>query len=279
MMGIHGLDREFLRKNYIMEPLVNRRTFLAMTGAATAAASMGLAACATAQTPPAQAPVGGKPGVAAAPMAGMLMAGYDSKADQYVLPPLPYEPAALEPSIDAQTMSIHHGKHHQGYVNGLNKALDQLKAARSESDFATIKHLSREVSFNGGGHVLHSIFWQNMAPTKKGGGGEPSGALANAIARDFGSVDAFRKHFSAAAAAVEGSGWAVLGREPISGKLLVIQGEKQQNLGIWGLEPLLVLDVWEHAYYIKYQNRRADYVKAWWDVVNWSDVATRATQG
>lgn len=260
-----------------MEPLVNRRTFLAMTGAATAAASMGLAACATAQTPQVKAAAAGE--ASAASSAGLLMAGYDSKADQYVLPALPYDPAALEPSIDAQTMSIHHGKHHQGYVNGLNKALDKLKAARSDGDYSAIKHLSRDVSFNGGGHVLHSIFWQNMAPAKKGGGGEPGGELAKAITRDFGSVDAFRNHFSAAAGAVEGSGWAVLGKEPIGGRLLVIQGEKQQNLGIWGLEPLLVLDVWEHAYYIKYQNRRTDYVKAWWDVVNWSDVAQRAALG
>lgn len=260
-----------------MEPTVNRRTFLAMTGAATAAASMGLAACATAQTPAkASSAAGVQPKAMAAPMAGLLMAGYDSKTDKYVLPPLPYANDALEPSIDALTMSIHHDKHHQGYVNGLNKALDQLKAARKEGDYSTIKHLSRDVSFNGGGHVLHSIFWQNMAPAKKGGGGEPTGALAKEIVRDFGSVDAFRKQFSAAAGAVEGSGWGVLGREPISGRLLVIQGEKQQNLGIWGLDPLLVLDVWEHAYYVKYQNRRTDYVKAWWDVVNWKDVATRA---
>ena len=261
-----------------MEPLVNRRTFLAMTGAATAAASMGMAACATAQTTDNGAAAGVQSKGLAAPMAGLLMAGYDSKTDKYVLPELPYEPASLEPSIDAQTMAIHHGKHHQGYVNGLNKTLDKLKAARSDGDFSAIKHLSRDVSFNGGGHVLHSIFWQNMAPSNKGGGGEPTGELAKTIVRDFGSVDAFRKHFSAAAGAVEGSGWAVLGREPISGKLIVIQGEKQQNMGIWGLEPLLVLDVWEHAYYIKYQNRRADYVKAWWDVVNWSDVAMRAAQ-
>lgn len=260
------------------QPLVNRRTFLAMTGAATAAASMGLAACATAQTPANATATGVKPKGMAAPMAGVLMAGYDSKKDEYVLPPLPYDAAALEPSIDAQTMSIHHGKHHQGYVNGLNKTLAKLKAARSDGDFSAIKHLSRDVSFNGGGHVLHTIFWQNMAPASKGGGGEPTGELSKTITRDFGSVDAFRKQFSAAAGAVEGSGWAVLGREPISGNLIVIQGEKQQNLGIWGLEPLLVLDVWEHAYYIKYQNRRADYVKAFWDVVNWKDVAARAGQ-
>lgn len=252
-----------------MDTQVNRRTFLAMTGAATAAASMGLAACATAQTD------AGDSAATAAAAAGLLKAGYNASSGKYVLPPLPYDPAALEPSIDAQTMRIHHGKHHQGYVNGLNSALEKLKQARADGDYTTIKHLSRDVSFNGGGHVLHSIFWSNMAPANRGGGGEPSGKLADALKRDFGSVDAFRKHFSAAAGAVEGSGWAVLGKEPISGRLLVIQGEKQQNLGIWGLDPMLVLDVWEHAYYIKYQNRRGDYVKAWWDVVNWKDVASR----
>lgn len=253
-----------------MEQMLDRRSFLALTTAATAATVGAMTACATA------APAGDTAKAAqGGPWASLLATGFDDRTGKYVLPPLPYAPDALSAAIDEQTMSLHHGKHHQGYVNGLNAALAKLAEARTSGDFSLVKHLSREVSFNGGGHVLHTIFWSNMASPAKGGGGEPSGDLATAIARDFGSVDTFRKHFSAAAGAVEGGGWAILGKEPLSGKLIVIQAEKQQDLTVWGMLPLLVLDVWEHAYYLRYQNRRADYVKAWWDVVNWPDVAAR----
>lgn len=195
-------------------------------------------------------------------------------ANKYELPPLPYAYDALEPHIDEQTMRLHHDKHHLSYVNGLNAALDKLAAAREAGDFALIKHWSREAAFHGSGHFLHSIFWPNMAPAGSGSR-EPSGDLAAQIAKDFGSFDAFKAQFSAAAGAVEGSGWALLVWEPNAGQLEVLTAEKHQNLTQWGVVPLLVLDVWEHAYYLKYQNNRGAYVTAWWNVVNWADVAER----
>jgi Fe-Mn family superoxide dismutase len=171
-------------------------------------------------------------------------------------------------------MRLHHDKHHLAYVNGLNNALEKLEAARASGDLALVKHWSREAAFHGSGHFLHSIFWPNMAASGSGGG-EPTGALADQISRDFGSFAAFKAHFSAAANQVEGSGWALLVWEPLAGQLEVLQSEKHQNLTQWGVRPLLVLDVWEHAYYLKYQNNRGAYVEAWWNVVNWADVAQR----
>ncbi len=196
-------------------------------------------------------------------------------AMKYELPPLPYAYDALEPYIDEQTMRLHHDKHHLAYVNGLNAALEKLEAARSSGDYGLVKHFSREAAFHGSGHLLHTIFWPNMAPAGKGGGGEPDGELAAQIAKDFGSFANFKAHFSAASNAVEGSGWGLLVWEPVAGHLEILQSEKHQNLTQWGVIPLLVLDVWEHAYYLKYQNARASYVEAWWNVVNWSDVAAR----
>jgi Fe-Mn family superoxide dismutase len=194
---------------------------------------------------------------------------------EYKLPPLPYAYDALEPHIDKETMTLHHDKHHLAYVNGLNAALKKLEEARAKGDFGAVKHLSREVAFHGSGHSMHCIFWTNMSPN---GGGKPTGALADAIKRDFGSFDAFKAQFTAAANAVEGSGWAILGHhkhDDGSGHLLVIQAEKHQNLTVQGITPILVNDVWEHAFYLKYQNRKPDYVNAWWNVVNWDDVAKR----
>jgi len=196
-------------------------------------------------------------------------------AKKHELPPLPYAYDALEPHIDEQTMRLHHDKHHLGYVNGLNKAEEKLAEARAAGDFAMVKHWSREAAFHGSGHFLHAILWPNMAPAGNGGGGAPSGVLAEQINKDFGSVEAFKAHFSAAANAVEGSGWALLVWQPVGEKLEVLQSEKHHNLTQWGVVPLLVLDVWEHAYYLKYQNNRGAYVEAFWNVVNWSDVAER----
>jgi Fe-Mn family superoxide dismutase len=190
----------------------------------------------------------------------------------HTLPPLPYAYNALEPHIDEATMKLHHDKHHQAYVDGLNKAEEMLAAARSENNFGLVKHWEREAAFHGSGHFLHVVFWENMGPGK---GGAPKGDLAKAVERDFGSFDAFKNHFTAAANAVEGSGWAILGYRPMDGKLAVLQAEKHQQLTQWGIVPLLCLDVWEHAYYLKYQNKRADYTKAWWNVVNWDDVSNR----
>jgi Fe-Mn family superoxide dismutase len=235
---------------------LNRRQVLLGLGAATAAAMLG-----------------GVTPHAAAMAAAISDDGYDRDAGRYVLPPLPYAYDAVEEAIDAQTMELHHTKHHQAYVTGLNNALAKLAEARANSDYALVQHWSRQVAFHGGGHALHAIFWKNMATVDQRG--EPAGELLAVIERDFGSVDAFKAHFSAAAGAVEGGGWGILGLCPMSRKLIVLQGENQQKLTVWGMTPLLVLDVWEHAYYLRYQNRRADYVKAWWSVVNWNDVAQR----
>ena len=191
---------------------------------------------------------------------------------EYSLPPLPYDYAALEPHIDAQTMTLHHDKHHAAYVAGLNAALGKLAAARESGDFVAVKHLSREVAFHGSGHALHTIFWNNMSPN---GGGEPTGKLLDAINESFGSFAAFMGQFKAASIAVEGSGWGILAHEPMADRLLIMTAEKHQDLTIWGMRPLLVLDVWEHAYYLKYQNNRGAYVNAFPNVVNWADVAKR----
>ena len=191
------------------------------------------------------------------------------------LPPLPYAYDALEPHIDEQTMRLHHDIHHKGYVDGLNKAEEKLAEARSTGDTTLVKHWSKEAAFHGSGHFLHAIFWRNMAPAGKGGGGDPAGALADQIKADFGGFDAFKAHFAAASAQVEGSGWGILAYRPDDGKLVILQAEKHQNLTQWSVVPLLVLDVWEHAYYLKYQNKRPEYVKNFFNVINWADVAER----
>ncbi len=188
------------------------------------------------------------------------------------LPNLPYSYSALEPYIDAQTMELHHSKHHKAYVDGLNKAEAELAKARANNDFTLIQHWSRQAAFHGGGHFLHSLFWSIIADPKNGGGGEPTGILADKIKEDFGSYDAFKKHFTATAIAVEGSGWGLLHYRAQDKKLLILQAENQQKLSAWGTTPIMGIDVWEHAYYLKYQNKRADYVNAWWNVVNWKQV-------
>jgi len=193
----------------------------------------------------------------------------------YTLPELPYAYDALEPYIDEQTMHLHHDVHHNGYVKGLNAAEAKLAAAREAGDFALIKHLERDAAFHGSGHILHAIFWPNMAPAGNGGGGKPSGALAAQIEKDFGSFDAFKAQFVAASTAVEGSGWGILAWQPAGKQLVILTAEKHQNLTQWGVTPLLVLDVWEHAYYLKYQNRRGEYVKNFFNIINWGDVAKR----
>jgi len=188
--------------------------------------------------------------------------------------PLPYAYDALEPYIDAQTMHLHHDIHHAAYVAGLNNAEAKLAEARQASDFSLVKHWSREAAFHGSGHLLHSIFWPNMiaAPQAKAA---PDGTLAEAINRDFGSFEAFKAQFTAASVAVEGSGWGILAYRPDDDALVILTAEKHQNLTQWGVAPLLVLDVWEHAYYLKYQNRRAEYVKNFFNIINWDDVAAR----
>ncbi len=195
----------------------------------------------------------------------------------YQLPPLPYPFDALEPTIDARTMEIHHDKHHGAYVNNVNAALEGHSDLASMSIEDLLKNIDRvpdaiktAVRNNGGGHANHSMFWQIM---KKGGGGEPSGDLANAINSTFGSFDAFKDAFSKAGAGRFGSGWAWLVVN--NGKLEVMSTANQDSPYMEGKTPLMGLDVWEHAYYLNYQNRRPDYISAWWNVVNWDEVAKR----
>lgn len=187
--------------------------------------------------------------------------------------PLLYAYDALEPHIDAQTMHLHHDIHHNGYVTGMNNAEKKLAEARETGDYSLIKHWSRELAFHGSGHILHQMFWENMSPD---GGGEPSRGLAEAVIRDFGSFENFKNHFTAAANAVEGSGWAILAVMPGEQKeLRIFQAEKHQDLTIWGVKPILVLDVWEHAYYLKYQNKRPEFTRAFFNIINWNDVENR----
>lgn len=191
------------------------------------------------------------------------------------LPPLPYPYNALEPYIDEKTMRIHHDKHHQSYVDGLNKAETKLEEARRSGNFELIKHWERELAFHGAGHYLHTLFWSIMNPK---GGGVPQGELAQQIKRDFGSYERFKKQFTEAADKVEGGGWAILVWSPRSHRLEILQAEKHQNLSQWDVVPLLALDVWEHAYYLKHQNNRANYIKDWWNVVYWPEVQARYEQ-
>jgi len=200
-------------------------------------------------------------------------AGWDAERGAYALPELPYDYDALDSVIDAQTMEIHHSKHHAGYVRGMNTALDELAKVRTgNGEMRLVKHWSRELSFHACGHLNHALFWQVMAPADAGGGGRPSGRLAEQIDRDFGGFERFQSHFVAAAASVEGSGWGWLVWDPMAGRLMVIQGEKQQNFMVTGSVPLLGVDVWEHAYYLRYQNRRRAYCEAFFDIINWTKV-------
>ncbi|MDE5052047.1 superoxide dismutase [Niallia taxi] len=188
------------------------------------------------------------------------------------LPSLPYAYNALEPYIDEAIMRLHHTKHHQSYVDGLNKAENMLVQARKDRKFELVKHWSRELAFHGSGHYLHTIFWNNMSPN---GGGEPKGMLLEAIKDYFGSYDAFKQHFTEAAKAVEGVGWAILVWSPRARHLEILQSERHMLLTQWDTIPLLALDVWEHAYYLQYKNNRADYISNWWKIVNWKDVEER----
>ncbi len=191
------------------------------------------------------------------------------------LPPLPYSFDALEPYIDAETMRVHHARLHKNYVDNLNKAEVNLARARANNDFELVKHWERELAFHGAGHYLHTIFWQVMSPS---GGGVPRGELAEQIIRDFGSFDAFKRHFSQAAEKVEGGGWAILVWSPRAQHLEILTAEKHQNLSQWDVIPLLVLDVWEHSYFLLYQDQRKKYIEAWWNVVNWPHVQDRYLQ-
>ncbi|PJJ72229.1 Fe-Mn family superoxide dismutase [Diaminobutyricimonas aerilata] len=190
----------------------------------------------------------------------------------YTLPDLPYDYAALEPHISAKIMELHHDKHHATYVAGANTALEKLAEARAGGDLSNVNKLEKDLAFNLGGHVNHSIFWTNLSPD---GGDKPTGELAAAIDEFFGSFDGFMAHFTAAATGLQGSGWAVLGWDPIGQKLLIHQLFDQQGNTVLGTIPVLQLDMWEHAFYLDYHNVKADYVKAWWNIVNWENAQQR----
>ncbi|WP_028934944.1 superoxide dismutase [Pseudonocardia spinosispora] len=192
----------------------------------------------------------------------------------YVLPDLPYDYGALAPHIAGEIMQLHHDKHHQAYVTGANATLEKLAEARETGSFDAIVGLEKTLAFNLGGHANHSIFWRNLSPD---GGDKPTGELAAAIDDAFGSFDAFRAHFSAVATTIQGSGWAILAWDAFGSRLLVHQLYDQQANLPAGQVPLVMLDMWEHAFYLQYRNVKPDYVKAWWNVVNWSDASTRFT--
>lgn len=201
-------------------------------------------------------------------------------AGMHQLPPLPYAYDALEPVIDAKTLQIHHNKHHKAYVDALNKAELALADARRQGQYDMVKYWERELAFNGSGHILHSIYWTVMTPP--GTGSSPGPNTLNYINSYFKSFDNFKAQFTAATKTAEGSGWGVLGYNPAFLRLEILQCQKHQNLTQWGIIPILVCDVWEHAYYLKYQNARDNYVDAWWGLVNWNEVElrlVRASQG
>jgi Fe-Mn family superoxide dismutase len=194
---------------------------------------------------------------------------------RHALPPLPYSYEALEPFIDREIMRLHHTIHHQTYVDGLNKAETKMKEARDKDDYDLLKHWEREAAFHGSGHYLHTIFWYNMKPD---GGGEPTGELMNFIKRDFGSFTKFKKEFTEAAKKVEGVGWAILVWSNRAHRLEILQSERHMILTQWDTIPLLVLDVWEHAYYLQYKTDRPAYINNWWNLVNWDNVSERFEQ-
>jgi Fe-Mn family superoxide dismutase len=196
----------------------------------------------------------------------------DKKQTPYVLPELAYDYGALEPYISGHIMELHHDKHHRGYVEGANRTLEQLQEARTQGKFDNVSALEQVLAFDASGHLLHSLFWQNLAPRA---GGEPSGALGKAIQRDFGGFEAFKRQLAQTAATIMGSGWAALLWDPLSEQLMVVQLHDHQSRTIQGAVPVLVLDVWEHAYYLQYETAKAKYIEAVWNLWNWAAIGER----
>ncbi|HMM20741.1 MAG TPA: superoxide dismutase [Selenomonadales bacterium] len=194
-------------------------------------------------------------------------------AGKHRLPPLPYPYDALEPVIGADTLRIHHDRHHKAYVDGLNKAETALVEARKRDDFTYVKYWENELAFNGSGHILHSIYWTIMAP--RDCGGDPGPCTVKEVNKYFGRGEAFCEQFVNAAVKVEASGWGILAWNPAWDRLEILTAEKHQNLTQWGVIPILVIDVWEHAYYLDYQNNREDYVREWMKLINWVEVENR----
>jgi len=194
---------------------------------------------------------------------------------QYVLPDLRYDYGALEPHISGKIMELHHDKHHAGYVKGANTAIEKLDEAREKEDFTRVAAMEKALAFNLSGHVLHSLFWQNLTPKAND---RPGGALAERIKNDFGSFEKLKKQMNEVAGTIMGSGWAALVWEPLAGRLLTTQiYDHQSNLAQGGI-PLMVIDAWEHAYYLQYQADKAKYLEALWNVWNWQDIAARFTR-
>lgn len=239
------------------------------------AAGLGLAALGQAvraqETQPAAQAGGATSEAAALPKLTDLFPGAVDAKGEYVLPALPYAYDALEPHIDAETMTLHHDKHHAGYVKGLKAAEVALDEARSAGDFAHVEALTQKAAFHGAGHFLHCIFWASMTPEP----GKPSTALSRALTRDFDSFDKFWEQFFAASKTVEGSGWGILAYSVPANKLVILQARNHQYATQWGNIPLLAIDVWEHAYYKKYSNMRGDYINAFRNVIDWAAVSQR----
>ncbi|MBI3440731.1 MAG: superoxide dismutase [Proteobacteria bacterium] len=190
---------------------------------------------------------------------------------KYAAAPLPFAYNALEPVIDAKTVELHYTFHHLPAVAAANKAEEALAKARESGDFSLVKHHEKELAFQLSSHILHTIYWTNLS----GKGGEPTGDLAKAITAEFGSHDKFKAHIIAAATSVEAAGWGVLGYHPVTKKLMILQCENHHKLTAWGVQPLLLLDVFEHAYYLKYQNQRGEYLNNLFKIINWDNVTER----
>lgn len=201
------------------------------------------------------------------------------KVKSFTLPKLPYDYSALAPNISEEQLKLHHDKHHQKYVNDANALLSKIDEAMKSKEmldywivFGYLKALAKELAFNVGGHMLHTTFWENMAPAGKGGGGPPTGAIAALIDENYGNFEAFKKAFSATAISTEGSGWAALAMHPCISRPFIMQIEKH-NVNLFpNFQIIMVLDVWEHAYYLDYKNERPKFIEAFWNVVNWEKV-------
>ncbi len=193
----------------------------------------------------------------------------------YKLPDLPYDFNALEPVISAEALQLHYSKHHKAYVDNLNIALEKYHEAEGKNDLTAMIALQPLIQFHGGGHINHSIFWTNLAPISKGAGQGPSGNLAQAINRDFGSFQSFQEKFNTMAVAIQGSGWGWLGYNRLSKVLEIAACSNHELLSVKGLVPLFTVDVWEHAYYLQYKNLRGDFVKAVWRILNWQNIEER----
>lgn len=189
----------------------------------------------------------------------------------YTLPDLAYDYGALEPHLSAEIVTLHHDKHHQTYVDGANTALEKLAEARDKDDFSDITKLEKDLAFNLSGHILHSLYWQNLGPE----GGDPAGEILEQINTDFGGFDKFRAQVTSAASTVQGSGWALAVWEPVGQRLVVTQLFDHQDNLMLGSLPVLAIDAWEHAWYLQYKNVKAEYFEAIWNIINWDDVASK----